>query len=279
VADLKTLDTTSAHQDVAVYMEGHEGHRGNVLAHVWNAKLGQLLSVLARMERRFSGADRRQTSFEVVGVEKRNPTIVVLHPVPSAKHYDPLPALDWSMLQIQAVATGGTVDDRIDAETADMLAGLARPIQKDGYKRFWMNGYAEAVQFDESFRLRAESVAFNRRAVVNRPWFKGTSRGEIIGELRAVDDEDGNRTFIVNPKVGPRRVLCRFPEDRRGQMGAYLFKTVRVTGALHFEADSPHPVSVDMTNIEDIAPVAAHLLDIRGSYSDVARFERFDLAI
>jgi hypothetical protein len=54
-----------------VYLEGHEGHRGNVLAHAFIAKVQRLILVLNKMERAFIDSAFRQTDFEIVGADRR----------------------------------------------------------------------------------------------------------------------------------------------------------------------------------------------------------------
>jgi hypothetical protein len=254
-------------RNFAVYMEGHEGHRGNVLAHAWIAKVGSLLAVLARLERQYLGASKKKTEFEVTATEKRNPTIISLKPVPSVTSYDPLPAFRWSIEQLENVATGRDIDERVDAETADMMVGLGKPPREDAYRRFWINGYADPVEFNADFAARAQQVAIRRRAAMAEPaWFEGVSHGSVVGELRALDDLHGERRFVIVPPVGPTQIECRFPEHMRSNIGGYAFKPVRVTGLLHYRAESPFPLRVDMELIEELRAPSRHLLDLEGLF-------------
>lgn len=75
--------------DFTVYLEGHEGHQGNVLVHAFLAKVHRLTLVLNKMERVFIEAAVRQTDFEITDADKRNPTTLTLKPVPRVKGYSP----------------------------------------------------------------------------------------------------------------------------------------------------------------------------------------------
>jgi len=252
----------------AVYMEGHEGHRGNVLAHAWISKVNTLLSVLARLERQYLDVGKRKTVFEVVDTQKRNPTIINLKPVPAAHSYDPMPAFKWSLDQLERVASEKPVDQRIDAETADMMASLSRQPSEDAYRRFWINGFFAPVEFNEEFGVRARKIAAQRRAASVEPdWFVGTAFGSVTGHLEAIDDENGARSFVVIPPVGAPRIACLFPTEKKDEMGGYVFKNVRVTGLLTYSAKSPFPVKVKMETIETILPAKSHLLDLDGLFS------------
>lgn len=254
-------------KDFAIYMEGHEGHRGNVLAHAWIEKVGKLLSVLARMERQFLDVAKRKTVFEVTDTQKRNPTIISLKPVPSVVSYDPLPAFQWTLDQLENVAASRPVDPRVDAETADMIASLAKAPAEEAYRRFWINGFADPVEFNDAFALNAMTLAAQRRSTQAEPdWFVGVSQGSVTGNLQAIDDVQGDRTFVLVPAIGPSQIECQFPENMRDEMGKHVFKAVRVSGLLTYTADSPFPSKVKMESIDPIEAAKVHMVDLEGLF-------------
>lgn len=225
-----------------VYLEGHEGHQGNVLVHAFLGKVHRLVLVLNKLERAFIESSTRQTDFEIVDADKRNPTTLSLKPVPRVLSYNPIPALRWSIEQIEAVGQGQEPDARVGAEIASDLVKLAMRESEYGYKAFWINGHAQAVRFDEEYLANAQRVARERvRKEAPNNWHVGASLGSIVGELKKVDDFDADNEFVVVPPTGPEFVKCVFPESMRAEMGKYLFKMVRVSGALHYGEDSPFP--------------------------------------
>jgi hypothetical protein len=250
-------------------MEGHPGHRGNVLAHALVAKLQRLLSALARAERSFIDSGKRQTEYEVSRASKTNPTEMTLRPVPRIKNYDPLPAFNWTIEQIEHIATGRDVDERLDPTFAQALADIAEKKRDDDYTRLWISGNGLTLTLDENFRVRSQAVAV-RLIERRRPehWFEGVSHGSVVGNLRQVADIEGEHQFVILPPVGADRIQCTFPEDKREKMREYLFKTVRVVGRLHYVEDSPFPVHVEMEDIELASPTEdpPHLLDLRGAF-------------
>ena len=233
-----------------VYLEGHEGHRGNVLLHSFLGKVHRLQIVLHKLERAYLDAGTRQTDFEIINADKRNPTTISLKPVPKVKAYDPTPAFEWGINQIDAVSKGHDVDPRIGSGIADDLVRLATRDSEYGYKAFWINGYAEAVRFDDDFLINALKLA-KQRVKEEAPfgWHTGVAYGSVIGELKAVDDVDGNKEFVIIPPTGPDKILCVFSDELRDTMNQYLFKKVRVEGNLHYKDTSPFPDLVTADNI------------------------------
>ena len=101
-------------RDLTVNMEGHPGHRGNVLAHAFIAKMQRLLSALGQAERKYNERSQRQTDYEISDASKTNPTRVTLHPVARQKNYDPLPAFSWTYEQLERIAALHPTDERIN---------------------------------------------------------------------------------------------------------------------------------------------------------------------
>jgi len=243
-----------------------------VLAHAFLAKVQRLIHVLAKLERAYIATSSRQTDFEIIDADKRNPTTLTLKPVPKAKSYDPVPALNWSLGQMDAVARGGDLDERVGSEIAFDLVKLATKESEYGYKAFWINGYAEAVRFDEQFHDHALRIARNRVAKeAPTRWRVGVSQGSVVGYLRRVDDLDAENEFVVVPPVGADRVVCRFPERLRDAMGDHLFKTVRVVGQLHYGEASPFPYLVEATDIAQMPKRRKNMAEMRGVFSQQER--------
>lgn len=262
--------------DFTVYLEGHDGHRGNVLVHAFLAKVHRLTLVLNKLERAYIDTDTRQTDFEITAADKRNPTTLTLKPVPRIRSYNPEPAFHWAMAQISAVARGEEPDTRVRGEIARDLVKLATKESDDGYKAFWINGHAERVRFDDEFLAKAAMLA-RERARLESPsaWRVGAASGSIVGQLKAVDDIDDDREFVIVPPTGTDAITCTFPPEMREQMGVYLFKTVKVEGTLHYGESSAFPYRVDAKagGINIYPPYRSRrtLDELRGVFSDLPR--------
>ena len=251
-----------------IYLDGHEGHRGNVLAHSFLGKVHKLIAVLNKLERAYLASPVRQTDFEIVDADKYNPTTLSLKPVPRAKSYDPVPTLDWSLSQIEAVGRGEEPDLRVNSEIAFDLVKLATKESDTGYRSFWINGNAEAVRFNDEYLENATRVA-RQRARLETPtrWRSGTAQGTVVGELKKIDDLEADNEFVILPPIGARKIVCTFPETLREQMGEYLFKIVRVSGHLHYGEESPFPFKVDANAIEPMPKRRKSLADLKGVFS------------
>lgn len=255
-----------------IYLDGHDGHRGNVLAHSFLGKVRSLILVLNKLERAYIGSPVRQTDFEITDADKFNPTTLSLKPVPKVKAYDPVPTLGWSLQQIEAVGLGGEIDSRVDSEIAFDLVKLATKESETGYRSFWINGHAAPVKFDEEYRENAVRVARRRsRQEAPTPWRVGTAQGTVVGELKKIDDLEAENEFVIVPPVGARRVVCTFPEAMRAEMGEHLFKIVRVTGHLHYGEESPFPFKVDASSIAPMPKRRKSLSEMRGIFAGKER--------
>lgn len=265
------MDDTRS-REMEVLFEGEQGHQGNVLATAFVAKFQRLLNVLHRLERLHNGARSRQTEYEIVEAKKYNPTVLALKPVPKTRGYSPTEAFDWSIDQFNAVSNEREIDARIDAAVLIEIAEIAAPPKDGSYRRFWVRSGTVSVQFDETLSRKAQHAA-NRiqKATAPTVWYEGVAQGEIVGDLRAVLDENGEQEFVIHPAVGPERIVCRFPDEMRDEMRNYLFKMVRVEGRLHYKKESPHPVLVEMVGIYATPTQPETLLDLRGLFHGMDR--------
>ena len=102
-----------------------------------------------------------------------------------------------------------------------------------------------------TFLINAIKLAKTKAAeVMPLGWHTGTSIGSVVGQLRAVDDTDGNREFVIMPPTGSEKISCVFSDDMRDDMQKYLFKTVKVSGKMSYQKISPFP---EIVYAEDIA--------------------------
>lgn len=266
------MDQLRTSRDFTVYLEGHEGHQGNVLAHAFVSKVQELILVLNKLERAFIATGTRQTDFEIIGADKRNPTTLTLKPVAKAKNYNPLPALEWSIEQIEAVSRGDMPDRRVRSDIANGLVKLATRQSEEAYTNFWINGHTAPVRFDADFLANATRIA-RQRALEDSPtqWHEGAAVGEIVGELKKVDDLDVDNEFVLVPPTGADAIRCKFPESMKNEIGQYLFKVVRVKGTLHYGKLSPFPYLVDAhtggINLYPERKSKKTLLEMRGIFA------------
>lgn len=260
--------------DITVYIEGHAGHRGNALAHALVKKLELVLSALAKAERRYLDKQNRQTDYEVVGAGKKNPTHFTLRPVPRYANYDPIPAFNWTVEQLERVAIGKPVDERVDSALALTLASLAEKNREDDYSKLWLKTNGTEILLDEKFQAHSLVLAAEKREI-ERPlkWFEGVSIGSVVGDLNEVSDIEGNHSFVIVPPAGASRIDCVFPDNKKENMREYLFRTVRVHGLLHYDEESPFPKFIEMETIEPLSDFEEppHLLDLRGVFKGVER--------
>ena len=233
------------HKGFTVYLEGHEGHQGNVLAHTFTSRIHKLILVFNKLERVHQDAGVKKTNFEIVGADRRNPTTLTLKPVPRVKNYSPAEAMDWGLEQLELIDNGLEPDERLKSGLLRDIAEMASESKDAGHKSFWINGHTDPIHFNEGFQLKALTVA-RKRAYEENPtvWHSGKSVGEVIGALRRIDDLDVENEVVIVPKTGAETITCTFPDSMRDEIGKFWGKTVKVKGVLTYEDFSPHPQKV-----------------------------------
>ncbi len=229
-------------QAFTVCFEGLDARNGNVGLDSFLVKIHQIKVLLSKMERAYNNSRDVRTSFEIVDVEKKNPTKIFLSPSPKVKNYNPHRAFEWGMQQIQTVANGKIVDDRITEDIKISFIRVATP--ENGYKNCYLNGYSEEVRLDSIFLENAKNIIVKKEQSIRKIWHKGTSIGSVTGKLEAIDAIDNKNEFIIIPSYGAKSISCKFTPDMLDKMSNFLFKKVKVYGILHYNEESPFPVIV-----------------------------------
>lgn len=272
---MSTQDNNEGKQ-ITVFLDGHEEHQGNVLTRAYISKLRKLLNVFARLERVYLDSQAKKTEFEIVGMEKYNPTTITLKPVPSAMRYNPIPAFDWGLGQLDNVGTEKPLDARIKSSLVREIAELSKVADDFSYKSFWINGTVEPIKFDEDYYMKALTLA-KKMAEDEMPakWYVGVSKGEVVGRLLKIDDLGADHECYIVPPIGAEKIRCKFPESMEDKIGAHFSKMVRVSGDIHYTELSPHPdhVVIKSGGIAPIEKAARNrpLRELRGLFAGAER--------
>jgi hypothetical protein len=129
------------------------------------------------------------------------------------------------------------------------------------------------------FRVRGMTIRVGRSKVAITEKFRANmdkiigpdeiELGSIRGMLEAINLHNTNRCNVF-PLVGPKKVVCTFPQHLRPQIIAGIDRYVSVIGTLQYKQWSMYPHAIDVSEIE-VLPVDADLptlADLRGSAPD-----------
>lgn len=257
-----------------VHVNGHAGHRGNVLVFAFLDRVKAVLDAFSHAERNYLGVTHRFTDYEIVSVAKTNPTELTLTPVTDVKGYSPGEFFDWTVDQLGKIADGEPVDEKIDEGLARRLSKITPLDHHIGATGVWITSGSRQIVFDKNFKMRAEAIAQLREAMASKPrWATAKTHGSVTGELLQVDDWEGKAEFAIKPPIGANRIICKFPEPLRPQVQENLFKTARFLGLLHYASESPFPYLLEVTSIEPLKESieAEKLVKLRGIFEGMPR--------
>lgn len=256
--------------NITLKLSGSDARNGQVPAEAFTSAIRKFAATVAYFERIYTTRARRTIDLNVAYLARENPLVVGLAPAPRVRGYSPAPAIRWAFGQMANLSIlGGDIDPRIPVELLDNVFDLSDADSREGITKLVADYEGNVIDFNGSL---AQFVRARRTVLVERmaapTWYAGVSRGTIFGELRGVTDIDGEREFFVCPPSGPRRVKCVFTEPMRDQMNRLLFKTVRITGFLHYDGSTPHAALVEAESIIAAEEPTAHMLDMEGLFKD-----------
>jgi hypothetical protein len=252
-------------------IDGSEQRRGNIPVEAFLAKLRAFTVTLYAFERAFSKKDKRQIELEIVDLQRRSPGRVAMRVRTRDAGYPAEQAVAWAFEQIDNIQQGKLVDVSVPQSAIDTLVDLAtfRNARLPELGVLRVSYGAQVIEINERLEARALAARAERVGDDRLPWRPGVSRGSLFGELRGVMDVDGERQFFILPPSGPSKVQCVFTEELRAKMGDNIFKTVRVSGFLHYDGNSPYPVLMEATELDSVKEPRGHFSDIRGIFRDM----------
>ena len=195
--------------------------------------------------------------------------VVGFDPTPRAKGYLPSPAYSWAFDELSRLERSLEPDARLPVGLLDNIVDLAINTTDGSITKLVASLGDNVIDFNyalaRSARLKRDALL----ATMPAPdWFAGISKGEVQGELRGVTDLEGEKEFFLKHQRG-KQIKCIFTEEMRGEMNRLLFKTVRISGLLHYEGGTSHPTLMEAAKIHEIADQpATHMADMEVLFKD-----------
>ena len=232
------------------------------------AKLRAFISTLYGLDRAFTRRGKRQFEFEIVDLNRNSPATIAMRARVDVAGYDAAASIEWAFEQLQHLRNGQAVDNSVSQGLMDNVVELAHAkggrLPELGVIKASYRG--NTVLIDTTLENRALAARALKAIDMRSPWRAGVSYGSAFGELRGVMDFDGERQFFIVPPTGPAKIQCNFEETLRGQMIENLFKTVRVSGYLHYDGRSPFPTRIEADKMVGMSEPTGHFSDLRGIF-------------
>jgi hypothetical protein len=226
---------------------------------------------------RFAGASQNAESaqaakFRVISLSTSSPLDALFEPedAPCAE------VIDWNSAHHRAANSISLIqagrrpsNDFIDRPFYDALVRFCTPIGETIRKStIRLNGSTFIV--DANFRVALNDIGTAKR--VERGLF-------IKGVVEAMNIHDSSHFFLY-PSIGPSKLKCKFPKDKRDEYVRHMGKYVRVFGDFTYEFLETHPSEVHVTSVQSIPdessiPKASDLWRIAPNATGTIRSELF----
>ena len=265
---------------ITLIVDGSDARQGAIPADAFIGKLRAFMATLYGLDRAFTRHNKRQFDLEIVELSRNSPANVGMRPRADTNGYDPHPSIEWGFAQLERLRAGEDVDAAVTQPLMDNVIELARVregrLPELGFLR--ANYRTHSIPLDATLGARAMAARALRVIDAKTPWRASVSYGTVMGELRGVMDLDGEHQFYIVPPTGPKRIACNFPEDLRAQMNESLFKTIRASGYLHYDGQSPFPRRLDADTINGMRESVGHFSDLRGIFKGLPESDFGDVA-
>ena len=219
----------------------------------------QKLSAILTKADREAHDGRVANVFQIVELSYASPVRVALEAKPIADRPSAGHAVIERLKYVANAIDGGSDLSSLDAELLEDFKGLAAPVGKTiKSTTLLINGSTFALTPRVALRLE-EALAVEDEC-----------EGSLEGDLDQINIHQGANIFYIYPRVGPRRVICHFPNRLFDDAVAAVGRRVEVFGTLRYRANAPFPHQIAVSALDAVGNEAdlPEWDDIRGRAPD-----------
>lgn len=213
----------------------------------------------ANVERIISSNERSSVYFRIVALSHNSPATVTLE----AHDSETIDAVqDLSATVVTKFFSGlKQIQDNIDLPkeydraTLESFKGLGATLRKHITHIHFSN---DEIEIDYTSDLV--------RSIDRLLGPVATQAGSISGKLDAINIHNNVNKFYLYPAVGPKKVMCHFPESMLGDAIAAIQRHIEVTGTFKYKRRDFFPYEVEVDRLMVFPPVSElpSLMSMRG---------------
>ena len=229
--------------------------------------LGQLAAVKGALKatERVIGIDKGSVDFQVTALSFASPYRVKLRGVPNG---DCTP--QDARLVMRSFPTylrmirHRRMPHNFDLDAAEKFKNLADKLRKPDQKVTMLDANDRAIAIDGHYRE-------NLNRLIGRDEF---SPGAVMGMLEQMNVHANNSQFTIYPRIGPKKVVCKFKRELLGAVLSAAGKYIQVDGLAVYKQGYPFPYAMRVQCIHVFGTEGVtQLSEIRGLSPDATKGE------
>ncbi len=236
-------------------------------------RLSDLLGALQQFRTALGQADivaagARTADLRVVALSYSSPAQITVETVPFDQANDRSEAITETFFAASRheIRAPESENSRLLVNAFESLAGMVGK----GIAAARLKHGTHQVELHQEFKLEAQRAIAPQRIV----------HGSVRGRLEAINFHGGANNFWIYPFIGPRKVVCRFPEELSDKALGSVKQRAIVKGLLHYKEGARFPHAIDVTDLDllpsdSVLPTLSQLRGIAPNATDELLSEDF----
>lgn len=241
---------------IKVRLTGSSRDEQNVRFSDFLVQFYALKVAFSNVERIISGNERPSVYFRIIDLSHNSPATVTLEAHGSEVDNDlSTNVVDKFFFGLQQIRDHKNVPREYDRATLEAFKGIGATLRKHVTHIHISNDEIEIDYTPDMIRsidrlLGPESA----------------EAGSISGRLDAINVHNKTNKFYLYPAIGPKKVICHFPESMVNEAIAAIQRNIEVSGTFKYKRRDffPYEIQVDKLIIFPLASEIPSLMSLRG---------------
>jgi len=181
--------------------------------------------------------------------------VIEAHSLSPDKDHGPA-IVDKFINGLRLIGEQGAAPKDFDLEMLQTLKGLTKRLEKHLIAMNISNGGGYHVSVTKEFGARVDLIIGPDEIV----------EGSVSGTLELINIHNRANKFNIYPSVGPKKVVCHFPDDLLVLAITGINRYINVSGKLKYKKRDRYPYEIDVSHIDIYPPEdnLPKLSDLRG---------------
>jgi len=233
---------------ITITLEGSPEDKGKLRVDEFIRGLTAIVDALKDVEKRVTGRERSRVNYRISKLSQNSPAHITLEPIveddvaePAETSY-PSKTIYTFLSDLSQIKVHKTIPANLDFHSVQKYADISALRRKHIASVTIRNG-RRRITIDDRFGR-------NVRQAIGPDEYED---GSLVGRLEAVNIHTGDK-FYIYPILGPKKVLCVFPDSLRNEVKQALYERVEVEGVLRYKSWDRFPYAINVQRLEPYPP-------------------------
>jgi hypothetical protein len=230
----------SSDKRIVITLHGSPNDSGHLRLSEFIKELESIRAALKQTERLVTGAEESSVYYKVVDLSHNSPATITLEPSPLRPLIDPNTisgTVDTFFSNLRQIVEQNQTPKGTDLMALEAYRDIGAMLEKH-ISQITISGIDAEVQINTSYNSKIVDIIGPDETI----------QGSISGRLEWINIHNVGR-FHIYPIVGPKKIVCNFPETLKSKVKSAIDQEVEVHGELRYKRMEKYPYAVTVSDL------------------------------